>query len=296
MKTPGIPYFPKRRADRLLALALAMLAPLALAFVLVHIVWGIVVAGLMFPLLPARACNALVRFWSRILLVALGIRLELGPGADAEGARLARGLPGALLLMNHVSWADIFVVAAVVPARFVAKSEIGSWPLAGWLARTVNTVFIERGRRHAVAHVNRVVADRLRAGQSIGIFPEGTTTDGRQLLRFHANLVQSALLAEAPVIPVALQYWQDQAPSLAAAFIGEMTLVESMLRILIAPRLRVRLQFLAPVACQGISRQAIAEEARRAISRALALPEHDLPEAVPAEIELDALESPLPRG
>jgi 1-acyl-sn-glycerol-3-phosphate acyltransferase len=93
------------------------------------------------------------------------------------------------------------------------------------------------------------------------------------------------------VVPVALQYWQDDAPSLAAAYIGKMTLVESMLRILVAPRLRVRLQLLAAVTSQGATRQAIAQQARRAISQALALPEYDLPDPTLAEVEMDALES-----
>ncbi len=306
MNQLGVPYFPKRWSDRLLAAALAALAPLVLVFLLVHMLWGILVAALLFRRLPAGACDALVRFWSRILLVALGIRLELesGQGARSAGdgnagpvaqvARAPRGGPGALLLINHVSWVDVFVVAALVPARFVAKSEIRSWPLAGWLAQAVGTLFIERGRRHAVARVNRAMADRLRAGQSIGIFPEGTTTDGTQLLRFHANLVQSALLAQAPVVPVALQYWQDEVPSVAAAYIGQMNLIESILRILIAPRLRVRLQFLPAIQDRDAARQAIAQQARHAISQALELPEHDLPEPQEAGIAIDELESTAP--
>ena len=281
---------PSRFPKPLLTIALAMLAPLALGFVLVHLLWGILIAGLLFPILPVGACDVLVRFWSRILLVALGIHLQ----CDDDSARART--PGSLLLINHVSWVDVFVVAAVVPARFVAKSEIRSWPLAGRLAGAVGTVFIERGRRHAVAHVNRIIADRLRSGQYIGIFPEGTTTDGTQVLRFHANLVQAAQMAQAPVVPVALQYWQDGAPSTAAAFTGEMTLVESMWCILIAPRLRVRLQFLPTVECRDLTRQAIAQEARRAISRALALPEHDLPQTEDESAAMDELEATARRG
>jgi 1-acyl-sn-glycerol-3-phosphate acyltransferase len=291
MNRLGIPYFPQRLPDRLLAFALAALVPLVLAFLLAHILWGLLVAGLLFRLLPGRACDALVQFWSRIALAALGVRLEYPVGDEGRAPGAASGAAsGALLLINHVSWVDIFVVCALVPARFVAKSEIGSWPLAGWLAKAVGTVFIERGRRHAVAQVNREVAERLRAGQSIGVFPEGTTTDGTQILRFHSNLVQAAVLAQAPVIPVALQYWQDETPSRAAAYIGEMNLVESMLRVLIAPRLRVRLQFLPAIAVQGATRQCVAQQARHAIGLALALPEHDLPEATQG-IEIDALQT-----
>jgi 1-acyl-sn-glycerol-3-phosphate acyltransferase len=270
MSSDDIPYLPQRPADRVVAFALALLAPLVIAFVVFHVLWGMLVAGLMFPWLPARVRDALLRFWSRILLAAMGVRLETRGWPAPSGPE---GSTGALLLLNHVSWIDVFVVAAVVPARFVAKREIRAWPLLGWLSEAVGTLFIERGRRHAVAHVNRHVAERLRSGQSVGIFPEGTTTDGTTLLPFHSNLVQSALLAGAPVVPVALQYRQDDEPSVAAAYVGEMSLGESILRILIAPRLRVVADFLPPLQiAPGETRQAIARQARQAISAALALP------------------------
>jgi 1-acyl-sn-glycerol-3-phosphate acyltransferase len=147
-----------------------------------------------------------------------------------------------------------------------------------------------------VAHVNQIVADRLRSGQSIGIFPEGTTTDGTQLLRFHSNLVQAALEAGAAVVPVALQYWQDDAPSTAAAYIGETSLLESLWRILTAPRLCARVQVLPAVDCRAATRQAIAQDARRAIRQTLGLPELEMPEPDPADLALDGLESTLPEA
>ncbi len=268
----GESYFPRRPADRLLAFGLAALVPIVAVFLLAHFLWGIVVAALLFPVLPSAAGDALVRFWSRVLLAALGIRLENEP---ARTVRRSAGAPGALLLMNHVSWVDVFVVAAVVPVRFVSKSEIRAWPIAGALARGVGTLFIERGRRHAVAQVNEQIAARLRGGQSIGIFPEGTTTDGRQLLRFHANLMQAALAAGAPVVPVALQYVQDGAPSRAAAYIGDMNIVESVLRILVAPHLAVHVRVLPAIAAEGTTRHALASQAHKAVRRALALPEFE---------------------
>jgi len=263
MPTIRLPWF-----DRLLGIALAALAPLAMLFILVHVLWGFLVAGLLFPLLPARTCNALVQFWSRVLLVALGLRLEVHHDAGAGPIAATRG---SLLVINHISWVDVFVVAALTPARFVAKAEIARWPLLGRFARAVGTVFVERGRHHAVAHVNHAVTARLRAGQSIGIFPEGTTTDGSRLLRFHANLVQAAIDAHASVIPLALQYQQDGRPTHAAAFICEMNLIESIWRILLTPRLTAQLHWLPALDCTGDNRHAVARRARAAISAALAL-------------------------
>lgn len=261
---------PSAHLHRLIKTALVLLAPLALALIVVHILWGMLIAGLLFPWLPLRGRDALVQFWSRILLIALGIRLQVhhDPAAKPIGATR-----GSMLLLNHVSWADVFVIAAVTPARFVAKAEVAHWPLLGRFAASVGTVYVQRGRRHAIARVNHTVAQRLRLGQSIGIFPEGTTTDGSRLLRFHANLVQAALEADAPVIPVGLQYRQDGRPSTAAAFIGEMNLVESIWRIVIAPRLTAHLYWMPEIACEGLTRQAIAARAREAIGAALQMPE-----------------------
>ena len=267
---PTMTRMPAASNERLRKFALVAAAPLLLFAVVLHILWGMLAAGLLFPLLPLRGRDALVQLWSRGLLLLLGIRLELHCDAAALAAVASRG---ALLLCNHVSWVDVFAIAAVTPARFVAKSEVARWPVLGRFAGSVGTLFVERGRRHAVTHINHRVAARLRTGQSIGIFPEGTTTDGSQLLRFHANMVQAALAANAPVIPVGLQYRQNGQPTVQAAFVGDMNLVESLWRIAICSRLTVRLHWLAPIACEGLTRQAIAALARTAIGQALELPE-----------------------
>jgi len=261
-----------RRYDRALVLALGALAPLVLAFIILHILWGLLTGLLLFPVLPRAASDALVKFWSRVALAALGIRLELHV---EPGATPLERTGGSLLVMNHSSWADVFVVAAVTPARFVAKAEIRNWPVIGRFAAGVGTIFVERGRRHAVKRVNHAATLRMLAGQSVGIFPEGTTTDGSCLLRFHANLVQAAVDAQAPVIPLALQYLQDGQPTTAAAFVGDDTLVGSMWKILVTPRLTARLHWLPTLDCAGATRQAIAQQARSAIGGVLGLPERD---------------------
>lgn len=266
---------PARRArglERLHRLALLPLAPLAACAVAAHLLWGALVAVLLFPVLRGAAREFLVRFWSRTLLAIMGVRLEVTNAAPHTAPAADGGNPsGALLVLNHISWIDVFVVAAIVPARFVAKSEIAGWPFVGRFITACGTIFVERGRRHAVAHVNRIVAGHLRCGQSVGIFPEGTTTDGSHLLRFHANLVQAALDAPAPVVPVALQYRQYGERSDAAAFIGEMTLVASIFRILLAPRLTAQLRWLPAVSCEGATRQELARRAQEAIGAALDL-------------------------
>jgi len=258
--------------DRAVVALLIVLAPLVLVFIAFHVLWGVLVGSLLFPVMPTGGRDALVKFWSRIALFALGIRLEL---QVAPGAGPIDQSAGSLLVINHVSWADVFVVAAVTPARFVAKAEIAGWPLIGRFASGVGTIFVERGRRQAIRRVNQTVTDRLRSGQSVGIFPEGTTTDGSCLLRFHSNLIQAGVEAQAPVVPLALQYLRDGQPTDAAAFVGDDTLVGSIWKVLVTPRLTARLHWLPALESPGEVRQEIAERVRSAISVALGLPERD---------------------
>ncbi|HRA79808.1 MAG TPA: lysophospholipid acyltransferase family protein [Burkholderiaceae bacterium] len=174
-------------------------------------------------------------------------------------------------LANHTSWLDVFLLMSIAPSLFVAKTEIARWPVLGTLVSRVGTLFIERGKRHAVHRLNRRIAEALGDGLRVTVFPEGTTSDGRQLLPFHGNLVEAALHTRAPVIPVGLRYLdREHRPTDAAVFIGRMAFVTSLARILSAPAIVAEVRPLAPA--EGQTRQGIAEAARRAIAECLSLP------------------------
>ncbi len=117
-----------------------------------------------------------------------------------------RAKTGRLALANHVSWMDIFAINAIVPSRFIAKAEIGKWPLLGLLVSGGGTLYIERGRRHAVAAMNKTVREHLELGETIVVFAEGTTTDGSGLLPFHSNVIAPALDVDAEIWPIAIRY------------------------------------------------------------------------------------------
>ena len=271
---------------QLYRLGLWLIAPITIAAAFLHVGLGLLYATLLFPWIRRSWRDAAVMVWSRLLLLIIGVRLESkgeppavlpspagGRGAGGEGAQPL----GSLLLINHTSWLDVFSIAAVVPARFVSKAEIGRWPVLGWLAIVVGTLFVERGRRHAVMRTNQAVAERLRSGQLIGIFPEGTTTDGSRLLPFHANLVQPAIDLGAPVQPVGVRFTQRGEFSRAAMFVGEMNLMHSMWRVVTAPNLAVELYWLPPIDPLPTSRHLAARTARVAIADALNVPleEHE---------------------
>jgi 1-acyl-sn-glycerol-3-phosphate acyltransferase len=176
------------------------------------------------------------------------------------------------VLSNHVSWIDVFAVNAATPCRFVAKAEIGRWPLLGAMVSRSGTLYIERGRRHAVASTNHRMRDHLKAGESVVVFPEGTTTDGATLLPFHSNLLAPAVEIGAPVWPIAIRYTDGGRPTDAAAFVGEMGLFTSLGKILAARDLEIRITVLPaiPVEVHG-NRHALARAAREAIAGVLGL-------------------------
>jgi 1-acyl-sn-glycerol-3-phosphate acyltransferase len=255
------------------------LAPLRIVALLAHICAGLAITTLAFPWLAPPARNRIVRGWSRVLLAICGVKLRAsGRTPDDAIARtgIDAGSGGRLLLANHVSWIDVFAILACVPGRFVAKAEIGRWPLVGWLVTRVGTLYIERGRRHAVAAINHRVRERLAAGETVAVFPEGTTTDGDRVLAFHSNLIAPAIEAGGEVWPVALRYTERGERSTATAFVGDMALVNSLWNTLAARGLEVEVAFLAPLAARGIgNRHRIAAAARAAIAQHLAVPLDD---------------------
>lgn len=138
-----------------------------------------------------------------------------------------------MLLANHVSWLDIFVINAFAPAAFVSKAEVRKWPAIGWLAAKNDTVFLMRGSRGHARIIGAELARALESGTKVAIFPEGTTTDGSHVLHFHAALLQSAIDTGLPVQPLALRYRDahDQYTR-APAYDGDMSLMQCIANIL----------------------------------------------------------------
>ncbi|MCV7194839.1 1-acyl-sn-glycerol-3-phosphate acyltransferase [Mycolicibacterium brumae] len=180
---------------------------------------------------PAK--THLQRGYCRLVLRALGVRVSVS-GFEG-GAR--PNLRGVLVVSNHISWADIFVIGAVTPGAFVAKAEMTCWPGLGQLARMLRVIPIERGSLRALPGVVADVAHRLRSGKTVVAFPEGTTWCGQAHGRFAPALFQAAVDSGRPVQPVRLSYHhRDGRRSTAAAYIGEDSLGSSIRRLMTARR------------------------------------------------------------
>lgn len=226
---------------------------------------GAVVLRAVFPRADASKRRSWVGWWAAKLLRILHVQPRL-EGTPPEPAR------GAMIAANHVSWLDIFVVSSVRPTRFVAKSEIRDWPLAGWMADRTGTIFLRRGHRRDAARINQKVHDALAGGDCVGIFPEGTTTEGDQLLKFHALLFESAIANGAVVHPAAIRYETPEGAACpAAAYAGEMTFMESVGRIIRQRRIVARIAFAEPIDTRGRTRREVSESARAAVARLLGL-------------------------
>lgn len=227
-----------------------------------HLALGIVVVALRFPSRDAGGRHALIRWWSAKLLSTLGIGLTVH-GAPRAGATL--------LVANHVSWLDIAAIHAVAPrARFVSKSDVRRWPLLGGLAAAAGTLFIERESKRDALRVVHQMAEALRAGDMVAVFPEGTTGAGRDLLPFHANLLQAAIATSTPAQPVVLRFHQPgHAFSPAAEFLGQTTLLQSLWRLACAQGLRVTVQLLDAEVTAHADRRALAAHLRERIGDAL---------------------------
>jgi 1-acyl-sn-glycerol-3-phosphate acyltransferase len=174
-------------------------------------------------------------------------------------------------VLNHISWLDIFVVNAVRPALFVAKSDIRRWPLAGTLVSRVGTLFLDRDSRSALRQTNRHIQDALAAGQLVACFPEGTTSDGKGVNKFHAGLLQPALDARAVIQPVAVRYRDATgARTQAASYVGDETLLDSVRKIVAETSITAELVFLPAAPPQAHpDRRLLAQTLRSNILREL---------------------------
>jgi 1-acyl-sn-glycerol-3-phosphate acyltransferase len=234
---------------------------------LVSVVLAFALSVLLLPMLPAPGRSRFSRGLFRTVLRAIGVRLVVR-GGDRFDAGTDDG--GVLVVANHVSWLDILVLGAVQPMRLVAKREVRDWPLLGAVAVKIGTVFVDRASLRSLPDMVAETARALRSGSSVGLFPEGTTWCGEASGPFRRAGFQAALDAGVPVRPVAQRMTlPDGTPTTAGAFIGEDTLLDSLLRVLRLPGLVVELEILPLlVPAEGTSRAELARRAELAVAAA----------------------------
>ena len=243
--------------------------------IVLQLLEGLLTCALVFPFIGEAGRARLIRRWSIKLLRLCQVEVEI---IDRAGGAAPSH---ALIVANHISWLDIFVINVWRPCRFVAKADIRGWPLLGWLCDKAGTIFIERGSLRAVRRIYERLVHRLHAGERVAFFPEGTTSTQGTVLPFHSNLFESAVEAGVPVQPFAVRYLcVDELPGRfgeagrfhpSVTFIGDMTFVESLIAILKGARIRAQLVRLPLIATAGRHRRELAEAAHHAIAAELAV-------------------------
>ncbi len=230
-----------------------------LARVALHLAHGLGTVTFVFPTLNEAQKNQRIQAWAHKIIEHIAIKLIVIGEPPTTGPRL--------LACNHMSWLDVYLILATCPCRFVAKSEVQQWPMVGKLAAATGTLFIARHSPRDALRVVHLMAAQLQTGGMLAIFPEGTTSNGQQVLPFHANLFQAALSADAPVQAVALKFSEvgSGAPSQAPCYIDDDTLLGSVWRTLKAPPLQATLHFGAAQRPLGRDRRALAADVRVAV-------------------------------
>ena len=224
-----------------------------------HALVGLATILFRFPAMTQPQRDARVQSWAREMLALVDIQLELHGQPPASGPML--------LVANHISWLDILVMHAARHCRFVAKAEVRRWPLIGILATGGGTLYVERESRRDAMRVVHHMADALKRGDVLAVFPEGTTSDGRSLLPFHANLIQAAISAGAPIQPLALSFVDSatRETCFSPSYVGDETLVGSIWRTLSGPAITAVVRFGDPQGAQGRNRRAWAADLQSAV-------------------------------
>jgi 1-acyl-sn-glycerol-3-phosphate acyltransferase len=230
-----------------------------------HVLQGLATTALVFPLVGTPRRQALIRRWSAALVAILCVELRVNGWPEG-------GLMGNVLIVaNHTSWLDIFVLNAAQPSRFVAKADLARWPVVGRLIAGVGTLFIERGRGRDAHRISHHIRAALVSGDVIAVFPEGKTGDGHELLPFHGSLLQPVIDAQGHVQPMAIRYrGSDGAHSDSAGYAGDTKFLTSLWRVLGERRMIVLLDVAPPLPAHGRHRRHLAREAEDAIRQVLA--------------------------
>ena len=224
-----------------------------------HVLVGMWTIYVRFPQFTSEQREMRVQAWALKFLALWDIRLQVLGHPVRSGP--------ALMVANHISWLDILVIHAARHCRFVSKSDIREWPLVGTLATGAGTLYIERAKRKDALRMVQDMAEAMKNGDVVAIFPEGTTSDGRELLPFHANLIQAAIQSQAPIQPVSIKFIDGQTgeTSFGPCYIGEDTLIGSMWRTLQSKRITAVLHFGEPQSAHGRDRRSWASALRQDI-------------------------------
>jgi 1-acyl-sn-glycerol-3-phosphate acyltransferase len=225
----------------------------------IHLVSAILKCAV-FPVLPIKLRKKMVQHWCIRLLRILKVKVII----HGDPSTLL-GTKPYLLVSNHISWLDIHIINSIRPVIFVAKADVSKWPIFGYLASMLGTIFLKREKLSDIKRVIQLMKDKLANQEVVAIFPEGTSSDGKSVLPFKSNLFESAHQAHVDVLPITIQYKENGQYSNRAAFIGDMELIDSIKNILKSNHLVVHVH-LSDSLSGHLTRQELASRAHQMVA------------------------------
>ena len=231
------------------------------------LLYGMAEMFFLFPFYSKKRKLRAIQIWSLRVLASCGTKLKTYGKLPSEEH-------GQMLICNHISWLDIMAVNAAFPGRFVAKDDVAKWPVIGYLATQAQTVYVARNKgTEGNSEKIRRVTEALQNGDTVTLFPEGTSTEGRSILPFKTSFFQAAYEAGVPLLPVLCRYPNPDgsSPNPHAAYYGDISLWQSIRAIISQPQSTVELHFLEPVAATETR-----QETARAIHALLSQKQQDL--------------------
>jgi 1-acyl-sn-glycerol-3-phosphate acyltransferase len=225
----------------------------------IHLVSAILKCAV-FPVLPIKLRKKMVQHWCIRLLRILKVKVII----HGDPSTLL-GTKPYLLVSNHISWLDIHIINSIRPVIFVAKADVSKWPIFGYLASMLGTIFLKREKLSDIKRVIQLMKDKLANQEVVAIFPEGTSSDGKSVLPFKSNLFESAHQAHVDVLPITIQYKENAQYSNRAAFIGDMELIDSIKNILKSNHLVVHVH-LSDSLSGHLTRQELASRAHQMVA------------------------------
>ena len=209
-------------------------------FLIIWVVLGFIALLLMSPLRTSNIKKKVINCWSKILLSLVRLRVI------CNGKKNELPANPIIVVANHISWVDIFVILSVLPVSFIAKIEIKKWFFLGNLVEMAGTIFIDRNRRKSIREVlKKITQYSVDHNKAYAFFPEGKTSPGKTIQKFHSGLFSLFFQnQELTLLPVLIKYKRDDVFTEVCAYVGDMTLLESVVRIIKNPNLTAEVQIL----------------------------------------------------
>jgi 1-acyl-sn-glycerol-3-phosphate acyltransferase len=227
---------------------------------ILHLISGVILAAIFLPrkMTGGSVAARLSIWWHFRLCRIFGVR-------HVKHGEI--NLTPTLFVANHISWFDIPAIGAAIPLHFLAKDEIASWPVIGWLANKTGTLFIRRGGKDAARQSIDIISKVLQSGSHVLVFPEGTTCDGVKLGFFHSRLLQAAIDANVVIQPLAITYPHADGIHPHAPYIGDVQMFSSAMNFMASDDITVSLHFLPVLDPKDFAgRDAITDTAKQMIA------------------------------